>query len=228
METLNGATLADRAYAAIRAAITSGEFAPGQKLTERELAAQLSVSLTPVREAIRRLEQEHLVERISARTTVVFAPPPAAVDEFALMEASLRALAVRFATLKADRAVIAQLEQHLVTADELRTRMIAAIHTDGSYPDAIAESLLLTLREFHADLEAACGNAVLLRMLNTVTAFNFRQRADALRRHIVAGRYRDERYFEHHELLAAVRRGDADEAERLMLAHGRAAAAGMA
>lgn len=224
METLNGATLADQAYTAIRAAIVAGEFAPGERITERGLAEQLSVSLTPVREAIRRLEQEHLIERRGPREAVVYAPSPASDDEFVQMEASLRALAVRFAVGKADAALIARLEQRLAAADDLRRQMIAVLDDGGDYPSEIAGMLLLELREFHTDLEGAGGNAVLTRMLSTVHAFSFRQRMEILRRRVERGEVLDARYFEHHQLLDAVRRGDADEAERIMLRHGRGAA----
>jgi len=223
VEGLNSATLADQAYEAIRTAIASGELAAGERITERALAAKLSVSLTPVREAIRRLEQEHLIERRGARHTVVFEPTPTADDEFVQMEASLRALAVRFTATKATPALIARLEQHLATADELRDQMADAVAA-GRYPDDVAGLLLMQLREFHTDLEHACDNAVLLRMLSTINAFSFRQRATILRRDVTTGQFREERYFEHHQLLDAVRRGDPDEAERLMLAHGRRAA----
>lgn len=224
METLNGATLADQAYAAIRTAIITGEFAPGERITERRLAEQLAVSLTPVREAIRRLEQEHLIERRGPREVVVFEPTPTSDDEFVQIEASLRALAVRFAVGKADADVIARLEQHLAVADDLRAQMITALRDGGDYPDEIAGTLLIELREFHTTLEAASGNAVLARMLNTVHAFSFRQRMAILRRRVEHGEVLDARYFEHHQLLDAVRRGDADAAEQIMLRHGRGAA----
>ena len=68
LETLVNDTLADRSYRTIRAAITTGELRPGQKVTERGLAERLSVSPTPVREAIRRLEQDGLLERSGPRT----------------------------------------------------------------------------------------------------------------------------------------------------------------
>lgn len=226
VEELKGATLAEQAYESIRAAILSGELPAGEKITERGLAAMLSVSLTPVREAIRRLEQEHLIERRGARGTVVFEPSPAADDEFVLMEAALRALAVRFAAAKADPGLVARLERRLAVADDLREKMVAALAAEGAYPDDLAGLILIELREFHADLEGACGNAVLLRMLGTVNAFSFRQRAAILRRRVTSGEFREERYFQHHQLLDAVRRGDADEAERLMLAHARGAADG--
>src|ERR1700738_4810881 len=59
--------LADQAYVSIRDAITSGRLASGTKVTERALAEQLGVSATPVREALRQLEQEMLVERVGLR-----------------------------------------------------------------------------------------------------------------------------------------------------------------
>jgi DNA-binding GntR family transcriptional regulator len=48
-------------YALIRRAVTSGRFVPGQRLSERELAARYGVSRTPIREAFRHLIQEGLV-----------------------------------------------------------------------------------------------------------------------------------------------------------------------
>lgn len=70
-------------YEALRAAITSGRFAPGTRLRQEEVAARYSVSQTPVREAFRRLEAEGLVEHAANRGVVVRgdtrqtgAPPP--------------------------------------------------------------------------------------------------------------------------------------------------------
>lgn len=51
----------DKAYAALRARIFSGELAPGDRLKEREICAELDVSRTPVREALRRLQADGLV-----------------------------------------------------------------------------------------------------------------------------------------------------------------------
>src|SRR5260370_30267332 len=60
-------SLAEQAYRAIREGIATGLFSAGERVTERGLAARLNVSATPVREALRRLEQEGLIERASAR-----------------------------------------------------------------------------------------------------------------------------------------------------------------
>src|SRR3984893_10404540 len=60
-------SLAEQAYLVIREGIATGLFSAGERVTERGLAARLNVSATPVREALRRLEQERLIERVSAR-----------------------------------------------------------------------------------------------------------------------------------------------------------------
>ncbi len=61
-------TIGDRAYAAVREAIVSGSFKRGAKVTERGLADMLNISPTPVREALRRLEQDRLIERVGPRS----------------------------------------------------------------------------------------------------------------------------------------------------------------
>ena len=62
LDRVETATLGDRAYSMIRQALMSGRFEPGEKLTLRGLSAQLGISPTPIREALRRLAAEHGVE----------------------------------------------------------------------------------------------------------------------------------------------------------------------
>ena len=62
MEPIPAFQLGDRTYSSIRAAIVSGELAPRQALVDRQLAEQLQVSRTPVREALHRLEADGLVQ----------------------------------------------------------------------------------------------------------------------------------------------------------------------
>ena len=224
MQELSAPSLADQAYNAIRAAIAHGELTPGAKITERGLAAQLSVSATPVREAIRRLEQEGLVERRGSRSTVVFDVTDTSGYELRLIEASLKAVAIRLAATNASPAAIARMEQHLDEADQLRADMRRAVDAGDEYPAKTAELLLLALRSFHVEAEGACGNAVLLRMLSTVNAFNFRDRATSLKARLTAGQVINDRYDQHRQILEAIRRRDPDEAERLMTSHARESA----
>src|SRR3954469_16297172 len=70
------ASLADQAYYAIRELIVSLDFAPGDPISERDLTDRLGIGRTPIREALRQLSQEKLVEVFPRRgmfvTTVNF------------------------------------------------------------------------------------------------------------------------------------------------------------
>src|SRR5882724_7140803 len=85
-------SLAELAYRAIREGIATGLFAAGERVTERGLATRLAVSPTPVREALRRLEQEGLIERVSARQLRVVDHSSDALRELMLTGAALRAI----------------------------------------------------------------------------------------------------------------------------------------
>ena len=64
-------SLREQVYERLRAAILSGELAPGAPVIEAEIAAKLGASRTPVREALRRLETEGMLEPRGARGSVV-------------------------------------------------------------------------------------------------------------------------------------------------------------
>lgn len=67
-------TQAETVYAALSAAIMSGELAPGAKLSEPVLADQLGVSRAPVREAIRRLQERGIVVHVVNQGARVVSP----------------------------------------------------------------------------------------------------------------------------------------------------------
>ncbi len=90
-------TLREQAYRALQRAIVRGELAPGVRLRDQELARQMGLSRTPVREALQRLEDEGLVVT-SARSQTVVAPVAARTAREAFpVVAALHALAVRSA-----------------------------------------------------------------------------------------------------------------------------------
>lgn len=74
LDLANGGILSDEVYATIGAAILEGRLRPGQRLRDVELAAQLGISRTPVREALQRLERFGLVEIAVGRYTRVSEP----------------------------------------------------------------------------------------------------------------------------------------------------------
>ncbi|TYP53755.1 GntR family transcriptional regulator [Thermosediminibacter litoriperuensis] len=81
----------------LREAILGGSLQPGTRLVEREIARQLGVSRTPVREAIHKLEQEGLVRHIPRRGVVVAQISEREVHEVYMIRAVLEGLAARLA-----------------------------------------------------------------------------------------------------------------------------------
>lgn len=220
LRQLDSATLADQAYDAIRQAIVSGELASRQKITERSLALQLAVSPTPVREALRRLEQDGLVERTGMRTVQVADFDATTAQEIRRAEGALRAVVAGLAATNATDAQLARMERILDDGDRELARLLDA-HPDGSVSRAELLPLLAITQEFHAELNAACNNPVILQMLRTVEAFKLatisRDLTDEIER--VGGVAASARYHEHRAMFEAVRARDAESAERLMTEH---------
>lgn len=219
---LRSATLADQAYDAIREAIISGELAPNEKITERGLAEQLAVSPTPVREALRRLEQDHLVVRTGPRTVQVTDFDGKAATEIILAEGALRIVAARLAATNATREQIAEMERTLDAGDRELARLQSS-PPETTLTVADLAPLLKITRDFHAQLNEGCNNPVILRLLSMVDAFNLAARPLQLSVEVHSGGAdaAADRYHEHRTMLDAVRAHDADNVERLMTEHTR-------
>jgi len=228
LRELTADTLADQAYEAIHQAIALGELPRGEKITERDLAARLSVSPTPVREALRRLEQDHLVERVGPRTLRVTDFPAQTLAEVAEVEVSLRVHAVRFAAAKATPALVTELGAILGAADQDREQLQQGHQAGSEMDEEILSRLLGHLRRFHEVLEGACGNPVLLRLLDQTGAFSPAHRLSATRAQLELGLDGpQQRYNEHRALLDAVTAGDAEAAAEIMQRHTKAATTGL-
>lgn len=85
-------TLSDESTDRLRAAIRNGTLPPGTRLIENDLAQMLEVSRIPVREAIQRLVEEGLINKISHRGAFVYMPTRQEIDEIS----SLRVVLERF------------------------------------------------------------------------------------------------------------------------------------
>ncbi|UFJ40893.1 GntR family transcriptional regulator [Brevibacillus humidisoli] len=123
----------------LRNAIVSGEFALGEKLSETALAQRLGVSRTPVREALKQLQQEGLVEIIPRVGTCVRKPTEKEIFELFKIKESLEGLA---AGLMAERGEIPESNQ-LVQAMESMEEAVEKrdidryVESNGRFHDAI-------------------------------------------------------------------------------------------
>ncbi|MEZ0069836.1 DNA-binding GntR family transcriptional regulator [Streptacidiphilus sp. MAP12-20] len=218
---LSAQSLADQAYRALRAAIISGDLPWGDKITERGLAASLGVSPTPVREALRRLEQEQLIERTGPRSLRVVTISPQERIESSAIEAVLEGVAARFAAEKATPEQLDRMQRLLDLADATGESLRADRDAGRELaPDQI-ERIFNCVRDFHAEVERAADNVQLSRTLDQVRAFSRSERLKIASAQIHAGGTAGQvqRYGQHHQILAALRDHDGDRAEQLARAH---------
>lgn len=143
--------------ALLRQAIIEGVLAPGANLTERQLADALGVSRVPVREALRKLEQEDLITVVHGKGVKVANIDFQAVRE----EYEIRALLEPFAAVAAcDRAR----EEDLARLVELTTQMSAAFRQRDFRTAAKRNA------DFHEYLVKLCGNRTLVRIVGGLWA----------------------------------------------------------
>jgi DNA-binding GntR family transcriptional regulator len=195
-----GQSLADQAYESIREGIATGLFEAGERVTERGLAARLDVSPTPVREALRRLEQDGLIERVSARQVRVVEHSPDTLRELLLAGAVLRALEARYATGKITDAAL--------------DRMAALVDALADGEDQSNVDNLRMAREFDEEIERAAGNPTLRGLIQSLSIVGQERRARAvqsMREHPEIGM---RRVRGHRDILAAFRSRDPDAVEQ--------------
>ena len=109
----------DKAYAALRERIFSGALRAGERLKERELCRELDVSRTPVREALRRLEADGLVEIEPRRGGVVAGINAEEASEIYSLGVLLESYAARLAAERATEADLAELDRLLDSVNRL-------------------------------------------------------------------------------------------------------------
>lgn len=219
---LSSDTLADQAYRSIRAAIAAGELQPGQKVTERGLAEQLSVSPTPVREALRRLGQDGLIERTGPRTVKVSVIGDAAIRDLAEVEVALRGMVARFAAKHATTAQLDHLDAILDEADDLLV-LLKQRSQDGAPLDRHVSLMLDAMQRFNDATDGCANNPVLVRLLEQARVFSRPHRRARLLELIEADpEFSLDRYASHRELVRALRAGDSAAAERIAMERAQA------
>lgn len=151
--------VADRVYTRLRESILQGEFEPGERMRQSEVAEHFDVSQTPVREALARLANDGLVTLQPRRGAVVNRLSPAEIDEVY----ELREVMDPYVAAKA--AVVA-------SSDQLDR--IAATAESGLAPDLTSSELFEINRLFHQSIYEASGNHRMVQLFdwlwNSVTA----------------------------------------------------------
>ena len=147
--------LSEEAYDVLRAAILGGRLPPGARIVEADIARQMAISRSPVREAVRKLEHEGLVEYVPRHGTVVVGLSPEDAADAYQLRAHLEAYGARLAATRATDA-------NLTNLAELIARMrLCAVADD-------LEGLVAADVEFHREVCKASGSRRLLHAWATV------------------------------------------------------------
>ncbi|WP_245216734.1 GntR family transcriptional regulator [Neoroseomonas nitratireducens] len=196
-------SLGERAYRRLRDSIVQGALPPGRKISERSLATALGISAQPVREALRRLEQDGMVVTLPRRGTVVAEVGAAQLAELGRIRAALEGVA---AALAAERLATAD----LAALNAILARMKAGTEARDT------EALDVANEEFHALIHRATANQFLIRSVGSLRAY------DHLGRHRAVGstpRDLPKALREHQGIVAALKRRDPALAEARMRQH---------
>ncbi|MBM9508220.1 GntR family transcriptional regulator [Actinacidiphila acididurans] len=199
-------TKSEAAYAALLRAIQTGDLAPGQRVIITEVAEQLGMSLTPVRDALALLAEQGLVVRRPNHMTVISEHTRERSAEVSMLRSVLEPEAAMLAAVRADPDALAAIEAACTAMD----RATAGSGTAGAGDANV---------QFHRAVAAAGGSDLLADFIDRLW------KQIPLQGLTLTGRLA-QAADEHRVILAAIKDHDGERARQLMAEHvGRAAAA---
>jgi DNA-binding FadR family transcriptional regulator len=200
--------LADQVIAALRAQITSGEWPVGARIpTEPELVEQLGVARNTVREAVRALAHNGLLDiRQGSGTYVVATSELAGVMDRRFADAAPQHVAELRSTLEASGARLAALRRTPQDVTQLETLLE---RREAAWSSGEVERFVEADANLHLAVVAASHNDVL-----TALYADLGHVLRAFLRYDVGERLRPEDHLDHARMIAAIRSGDAGTAER--------------
>ncbi len=194
--------LRDVVCEALRAAIQSGELPPGERLMEIPLAEELGVSRTPIREAIRKLEQEGFVVMIPRRGTYVADITLKDINQVFEIRSSLEELAASLASERITPDELEELERHLVSINDYME--------NRDFDKIVAADIA-----FHEVLYSASRNDRLIEIIHNLREQTFRFRSVSMNQ---PGRLA-KTWEEHRLLVEALADHNPQQARRIARIH---------
>lgn len=195
-------TLRDRVADSVRRMILDGVLSPGERVSPDRLAAEFGTSAMPVREALRELESEELVEFKPYKGVFVTPISPEDAEEMYVMRAALEALGARVGASNLDPSILAAMENEL-------GNMGGAIEAEES------EAFYAADRAFHETIYAAAERPGLLRKVRDMRDSSARYS----RLYEALPGVRERALSENKEILEACKAQDVESAARLTHEH---------
>lgn len=191
-------------YEQLKETILRGDFANGKRLVEHDLAEQLQVSRTPVREALRRLESEGLIESSQRQGLVVKEYSEDEIREIYMIREALESLAAEYAARNATKAEIRNLDQLVLRMQEI---------DEGAEVDA--DEAMVVHRNFSEAYNRASHMPTLVHLIESL-----KEQVARFRKVSLSSPARQKNAFrEHKELLDALKAGDSALASKLTRRH---------
>lgn len=195
-------SLRGQVFQRIREGILSGKYQQGDELIESTLGTELGVSRTPVREALRQLELEGLVQLVPNKGAFVTGITVKDITDIYSIRAKLEGLCARWAAISITKEQLDLMEE---------TAFLSEYHAEREHYEQVFE---LDGR-FHELLYEASHSKILAHTLS-----DFHQYVQKVRKASITNRIRSRKSNEeHHKILDAIRNKDADEAERVTTKH---------
>ena len=194
--------LRDVVFETLREAIIKGVLKPGERLMENQLAENMGVSRTPVREAIRKLELEGFVNVISRKGTYVSELSYKDVHEIYEIRATLESLACGLAAERATASEIEEMERYLIEENDYLYH----------------EDILLTVKTdigLHELIYKATRNEKIMGIMNNLKEHLYRLRCTSI---TLPGR-KKRSLIEHQGIVDAIAAREVELAQKLGQEH---------
>ena len=201
-EQANSHNLHEATFQKLRSLLVEGAISPGSKLNERELAESLKVSRTPIREAIKRLAADGLVELIANRGAIALQLKKEDVVNTFDVIAQLEGYSGELAAKNISAAALSELEA-------LQYEMMA------SYARRDLSSYYKLNLRIHHLINHAANNPILSQLFTQVNArietFRFRSNQDGVKW--------EKAVEEHQEMIRALKARDSERMRKVMIQH---------
>ncbi len=197
-------SLRGKVFAAVRESILEGRYKEGDVLRETVIAKELSVSRTPVREAIRQLELEGLVHSIPNKETVVSGVTPEDVQDIFMIRNRLEGLAGKLAAERITQEELEQIEEVLALTE------FYIVKNDINHINELDH-------RFHDIIYKATKSKILKHMLSDLHSYIQKARKES-----IATPGRAKRLLEEHtDIYHAIKNKEAQKVEELVNKHVR-------
>ena len=193
--------LASDVYEQILSAILSGHIAPGERIVQEKIAAEINVSRTPVREALLRLEQEGILEISGRSGFTIRKVTPEEVGQIYQAREAVEGYAARLVSEAANAAQFLRIEKVILREEKLSSQNVEDyFHANKRIHRAIVEET--GNRYMLEQFDGIWNRGISFRLFAAIDTVNLTKSL-----------------AEHHVLLDAIKSGTPDQAQRAMILH---------